>query len=79
MNCYEAIDLMDLALESRLPEESRAVFEEHLGACTPCRTYLDQLRITILALERMPRLEVPSERKTDLVTAYRRERRSSET
>ena len=44
MNCYETIDLMDLALEGALPRASRPGFDEHLGECGPCRNYYDQRR-----------------------------------
>lgn len=73
MNCYETIDLMGEALDGRLPPESRVGFDEHLEECPPCRNYLDQLRVTIAALERLPRQEVSSDRRSKLVEAFQRE------
>ena len=74
MNCYEAIDLMGDELEGRLPPASREGFEEHLAECTACSTYLDQLRVTISALEHMPRSGAAPKRRSELIEAFRRER-----
>lgn len=73
MNCYETIDLMGDALEGRLAPRSRAGFEQHLEECTVCSTYLDQLRVTVLALERLPRPRVTRERRSELIAAFKRE------
>lgn len=78
MNCYETIDLMGDALEEGVPPESRAGFEEHLEECAPCRNYLDQIRVTLQALERLPRSSITSRRKSDLIAAFLRERHRSE-
>lgn len=75
MNCYETIDLMGDALEGRLAPESRAGFDEHLEECPACRTYLDQLRMTVQALERLPRPKVTSQRRSELIAAFQRERK----
>lgn len=77
MNCYEAIDLMDEELEGRLPVEQRAGFDEHLEICSACSTYLDQIRATIEALERLPRPGITSERRAELIAAFQRERKKS--
>jgi len=74
MNCCEAIDLMGDALEESLPALQRAGFEEHLQECVVCRTYLDQLRLTIQAVERLPRPELADKRRSELIAAFQRER-----
>lgn len=73
MNCYETIDLMDDALEGRLAPASRAGFDEHLDECQVCRTYLDQLRVTIQALERLPHASATHRRRSELIAAFKRE------
>jgi len=73
MNCYETIDLMDEALEGRLAPAARARFDEHLDECRVCRTYLDQLRVTIQALERLPRASATDQRRSELLAAFKRE------
>jgi hypothetical protein len=73
MNCYEAIDLIGEALENRLSPESRAGFDEHIEECSVCSTYLDQLRMTLLALERLPRPRETSPWRPELIAAFQRE------
>jgi predicted anti-sigma-YlaC factor YlaD len=75
MNCYEAIDLMDEELEGRLAPELRADFDEHLEICSACGTYLDQIRATLQALERLPRQNITPDRRTELIAAFQRERK----
>ena len=77
MNCYEAIDLMDEELEGRLDPKLRAGFDEHLEICPACSTYLDQIRATIEALERLPRPSVTPERRSELIAAFQRERKKN--
>jgi hypothetical protein len=73
MNCYEAIDLMGDELEGRLAPEFRAGFEEHMDICAACGTYLDQLRITLRALENMPRESISPRTRSELIAAFQRE------
>lgn len=73
MNCYEAIDLMGDELDNRLAPEFRAGFDDHLVECAACATYFDQLRVTVEALQRMPRLPETPQRRAELIAAFRRE------
>ncbi|HTK69195.1 MAG TPA: zf-HC2 domain-containing protein [Candidatus Eisenbacteria bacterium] len=75
MNCYEAIDLMGDAIESRVPSDSRAGFQEHLDECPACCTYFEQLRTTVSALARLPRRGDPVVLTQNLRDAYRRRSR----
>lgn len=75
MNCYEAIDLMGDAIESRVPSESLAGFEEHLDECPACCTYFEQLRTTVSALARLPRRNDSGVLTQELLDAYRRRSR----
>jgi predicted anti-sigma-YlaC factor YlaD len=72
MNCYETIDLMDNALEGVLAPENHSSFHEHLGECSPCRVYFEQLRATIGGLERLPRASGTTARREELISAYLR-------
>ena len=54
MNCYDAIDLMDRALEGRVPTAVGPSFQEHLDECEPCRNYYAQLALTVRALGSIP-------------------------
>jgi len=73
MNCYETIDLMDVALDGKLDVASRPGFDEHLEECAACHTYFDQLRVTVEALGRLSRPGVASRTRADLIAAFKRE------
>ncbi len=51
MNCREFTEFLDDYLFGDLPEDERAVFEEHLAQCPDCEAYLESYRRTI-ALEK---------------------------
>jgi predicted anti-sigma-YlaC factor YlaD len=74
MNCYETIDRMGDALEGALAAELRGGFDEHLEECAACRNYLDQLRATVQALERLPLPAASAQRRAELIAAFHRER-----
>lgn len=46
-SCQELVELVTDYLESALAPDEQARFEEHLGECVNCETYLDQIRATI--------------------------------
>jgi len=54
VNCHEAIDLMGDSIEGTLAPAERAGLDDHFAECSPCRNYMDQLRITCEALGRLP-------------------------
>jgi hypothetical protein len=47
MACRELVGLVTDYLESALSERDRMRFERHLETCTGCRSYLEQMRVTI--------------------------------
>ena len=47
MTCQELVELVTDYLEGALSREAATRFEEHLGACPGCQTYLEQVRSTI--------------------------------
>ena len=74
MECPEAIDVMDLALEESLEPVLVAPFEEHLAECPPCQTYFEQLRCTRDALRALPRHGTTSPQRAELIERFKRER-----
>jgi anti-sigma factor RsiW len=73
MNCHDAIDIMDEAIEGRLDAARRAGFEEHMEECRPCGTYLQHLRLVREALH-LQRLEEDARpRREELLEAFRME------
>ena len=50
IRCKELVEPITEYLEDTLPSEDKARFEQHLAFCDWCRTYLDQMRLTIRTL-----------------------------
>ncbi len=71
MTCQELVELVTEYLEGTLPAGDRARFERHLGTCPYCNTYLDQMRITIRTLGRLPEETVSPAARDALLDAFR--------
>ena len=72
MTCRELVDFLGQYLDNELPENSRSVFEEHLGFCPPCQAYLDTYRETIRVSQLVcsdPEGPVPEDVPEQLVAA----------
>jgi anti-sigma factor RsiW len=76
MNCKAAIDVMGDALEEALPPTLRTAFEGHMAACPPCRNYLENLRLTRMALQQLPRQGATGPDRLRLVQLFRETMRS---
>ena len=74
MECKEAIDVMDMALEECLEPVLRAPFAEHMDECPPCHNYFEQLRMTRAALRNLPKDGGTSPRRAELIDRFKRER-----
>ena len=57
--------------ERVLSPVERAHFEEHLGSCGGCRTYLDQMRRTIQLTGTLTDNDIPADASERLLRAYR--------
>jgi anti-sigma factor RsiW len=49
LSCPELVELVTEYLEGALPPAEQQRFERHLRRCANCRTYLEQMRLTIAA------------------------------
>lgn len=58
--CEEMAKLITDYVEGALPGPQQSVFEEHIGGCEDCRTYLAQIKQTIGALEKLEPTSVPA-------------------
>ena len=72
MNCIEALDLVGESLEDSLTPDARARFEEHLRECAACRTYVEQLRVTLKALENLTPEDQENPRRAALIDAFKK-------
>jgi anti-sigma factor RsiW len=75
--CQELVELVTDYLEDRLPEAVRRRFEAHLEGCSGCRTYLEQMRLTLRALGALPAEAIEPAMKERLLGAFRDWRRSA--
>jgi anti-sigma factor RsiW len=71
MACQELVELVTAYLEGYLAPAERTRFEEHLATCSGCRTYLQQMRMTLRALDRVPEPSISTETREQLLRLYR--------
>ena len=70
MSCKELVELVTDYLEGRLPPDVRDRLEAHLAACDGCTAYIDQMRVTLRALGRIPEETISAEARAELVHAF---------
>ncbi|MDX6583521.1 MAG: hypothetical protein QOI10_2705 [Solirubrobacterales bacterium] len=70
MNCKQLIELVTDYLEGRLAGGDLERFEAHLSECPPCGIYLEQMRLTLRALGRIPAETISAEARDELLHAF---------
>ena len=71
LSCRELVELVTDYLEGALSEEERLRFEEHIGRCTGCRVYVEQIRQTISVLGHLPEDGLSPDAERVLLEAFR--------
>lgn len=71
LTCEELVEIVTEYLEGGLSDAERERFEEHIGVCSGCANYLDQIRTTIELAGRVTVDDLMEETKTELLTAFR--------
>ena len=71
MTCTQIVELITEYLEGGLSSTDRERFEEHIGFCDWCLSYLDQMRQTIATVGRLRDEDLPEELEQSLLTAFR--------
>jgi predicted anti-sigma-YlaC factor YlaD len=71
LNCQEVVELVTDYLEQALVPETQAQFEEHIGNCPGCDTYLEQVKQTIMMLRKLSEQQTFPETKQDLLEVFR--------
>ena len=71
LSCQELVELITDYLEGMLPTEMRERFERHIGICSGCQTYLEQMRATIRATGTLTPESVSPEAERTLMDAFR--------
>jgi anti-sigma factor RsiW len=72
MTCRELVEVITDYIEGTLPGHDRRRFEQHLGDCPYCVTYLAQMRETIQALGELPEESIPPQAREELLETFRR-------
>ena len=72
MNCAEFVELVTAYLEGALDRDTEQRFVEHIAICAGCDRYLQQIRLTVSQLGRLPGEECLSgEARERLLAAFR--------
>lgn len=71
MDCHAAVELLTAYLEGALAGRPRRRFEAHLSRCRACRSYLEQMRVTIAVLGRLEPDRLPTGVRAELVSIHR--------
>jgi predicted anti-sigma-YlaC factor YlaD len=71
LNCQEVVELVTDYLEQALLPEKQAQFEDHIGNCPGCDTYLEQVQQTIMMLRKLSEQQTFPETKQDLLEVFR--------
>ena len=75
MTCRELVELVTDYLEGALPGPDRRRFEQHIGACSGCTYYLEQMRLVIEASGRLSEETIDPLARDALLGAFRGWRR----
>jgi anti-sigma factor RsiW len=71
LSCQEFVELVTDYLEGVLSPEDNARFEDHVGRCTGCSAYLEQIRETIALTGRLTPESLSAEAERTLLDAFR--------
>jgi anti-sigma factor RsiW len=71
MPCNEIVELITDYLEGGLSAKDRERFEEHIGFCDWCLSYLDQMRQSIELAGELREEDLPPRLQESLMTVFR--------
>jgi predicted anti-sigma-YlaC factor YlaD len=78
IDCQDLVELVTDYLEGALDDELRMTIDEHLRLCSACAEFVEQMRVTVRELGRIPPetpLDLPDEVRQRLLSAFRAEPR----
>jgi anti-sigma factor RsiW len=70
MSCSEFVELVTDYLEGRLAPGDAERFEAHLDLCDGCQAYVEQMRMTLMALGRIPEETISAEARAELLHVF---------
>lgn len=71
MSCQELVELVTEYFEGTLPPAERERFEAHLGGCSGCTNYLQQMRQTIQVLGKLTEETIAPQTQAELLQIFR--------
>jgi anti-sigma factor RsiW len=71
ITCHQLVELVTDYLEGAMPPGERERLEAHLSRCRPCKRYLQQMRMTIKTVGRLPEESISEEARRDLIDVFR--------
>jgi len=71
MACQDLVEVVTDYLESALPADLLARFEQHLEICDACRSYVEQIRLTIRLSGRVDAGNLSPATREALLSAFR--------
>ena len=77
LTCQELAELITDYLEDMLSPEDRTRFVAHIGICTNCSLYLEQMRATIAASGVVPVEELSASTRDSLLATFAAWRRGA--
>ena len=77
MTCKELVELVTDYLEGRLADATRAQLEAHIAECDNCTAYIEQMRMTLLALGHIPQETIAPAARDELIATFRELRASA--
>jgi hypothetical protein len=78
IDCRDLVELVTDYLENALDPELRSTVDAHLRLCGACAEYVEQMRLTVRELGRIPpetAVELPEDVRQQLLDAFRSEPR----
>jgi hypothetical protein len=71
MSCREFVEVVTDYLEGALSEEDVRRFDEHIAACHWCGRYLEQMKVTLRTVGRIPEESISPDARDALLHAFR--------
>jgi anti-sigma factor RsiW len=79
MACQDLVEVVTVYLEDALPADLRARFDRHLQICDACRSYVEQIRLTIRLSGHVESGTLSPNTRETLLAAFRNWRDVAET
>lgn len=71
MDCNELVEIVTAYLDGSLDLEDRARFDAHLLECDGCENYLQQFRVTVSTVGKIPLDDLDPEFRSRLLQSFK--------